>query len=154
MFMPTCPNCSYTLVLLQQRNKYKCALCSRLYSQKEIDDKEFRGWNKRQRELAKEELKQKKQRATRVKQTKEEKAGKSKEWRTKNKEKILQYKYNYRKRHKEKYALEMQRYRQKHKEEIMLNDRLASWRRRQKGLAIQQRDNLSQNKIELISETF
>ncbi len=49
--MPQCPNCSYKLVLLPNRLKYKCALCSRLYPQKYIEDKEFREWNKRQREL-------------------------------------------------------------------------------------------------------
>lgn len=49
--MAVCPKCSYSLVLLEHRNKYKCALCSRLFPQKEIDDKEFREWNTRQRVL-------------------------------------------------------------------------------------------------------
>lgn len=49
--MAVCPKCSYALVLLEHRNKYKCALCSRLFSQKEIDDREFKEWNKRQRTL-------------------------------------------------------------------------------------------------------
>lgn len=44
-----CPNCSYKLVLLSNRGKYKCALCSKLYPQKEINNKEFRAWNKEQR---------------------------------------------------------------------------------------------------------
>ena len=48
--MPTCPNCSYELVLLSSRPKYKCALCSRLYPQREVETKAFREWNKRQRE--------------------------------------------------------------------------------------------------------
>src|SRR3989344_5224242 len=44
--MPRCPNCSYKLVLLSSRPKYKCALCSKFYHKKEIEVKEF---NKRRR---------------------------------------------------------------------------------------------------------
>jgi len=47
--MPRCPNCSYKLVLLSSRPKYKCALCSKLYSKKEIEVKEFQEFNKRRR---------------------------------------------------------------------------------------------------------
>ena len=49
--MPTCQNCGYELVLLSSKPKYKCALCSRLYPQKEVETKAFREWNKKQREL-------------------------------------------------------------------------------------------------------
>jgi len=34
--MTRCPNCSYLLVFLERKRKYKCARCSRLYSQSEI----------------------------------------------------------------------------------------------------------------------
>lgn len=51
MSMPRCPNCYYGLVLLEERHKYKCALCSKLYRQKDIEDKEFRQWNQWQRQL-------------------------------------------------------------------------------------------------------
>lgn len=54
--MPTCPNCSFKLVLLPHRLKYKCALCSKLYPQKEIEDKSFRELNKRERKLDREKL--------------------------------------------------------------------------------------------------
>lgn len=47
--MPRCPNCSYKLVLLSSRPKYKCALCSKLYLKKEIEVKEFQEFNKRRR---------------------------------------------------------------------------------------------------------
>src|SRR3989344_6861893 len=47
--MPCCQNCSYKLVLLSSRPKYKCALCSKLYSKKEIEIKEFQEFNKRRR---------------------------------------------------------------------------------------------------------
>ena len=45
--MPSCPNCSYKLVLLSSRPKYKCALCSKLYPEKEIEIREFHELNKR-----------------------------------------------------------------------------------------------------------
>ena len=54
--MPTCPNCSYKVVLLSNRPKYRCALCSRLYSQKHVENKEFREWNKIQKLLDIEEF--------------------------------------------------------------------------------------------------
>jgi DNA-directed RNA polymerase subunit RPC12/RpoP len=54
--MPKCPNCFYTLVLLEHRRKYKCAKCSSLFQQREIEDKEFREWNKKRRLEAKLEL--------------------------------------------------------------------------------------------------
>ena len=47
--MANCPKCSYVLVLLERRLKYKCALCSKLYPQKKIENKEFRDWNKQQK---------------------------------------------------------------------------------------------------------
>ncbi len=39
--MSRCPNCNYTLVLLEHRRKYKCPKCSGLYTQREIETKEF-----------------------------------------------------------------------------------------------------------------
>ena len=47
--MPRCPKCAYKLVLLSSRPKYKCALCSRLYPEKEIEAIEFREFNRRKR---------------------------------------------------------------------------------------------------------
>lgn len=54
--MPRCPNCSYILVLLEKRAKYKCAKCGKLFLQKEIDDKEFREYNKREKEKEKDDF--------------------------------------------------------------------------------------------------
>ena len=51
MFNPQCPNCNYSLVLLTNRGKYKCSLCSGLFPQMEIENKNFREWNKRQKEV-------------------------------------------------------------------------------------------------------
>jgi len=47
--MSCCSNCSYKLVLLSYKPKYKCALCSKLYHKKEIEVKEFQEFNKRRR---------------------------------------------------------------------------------------------------------
>ena len=47
--MPKCANCFYELVLLEHRQKYKCAKCGRLFPQKEIDTNEFVEWNKQRR---------------------------------------------------------------------------------------------------------
>ena len=49
--MPRCIKCNYELVLLLNRLKYKCSLCSRLYPQKFIENREFRAWNEMQRGL-------------------------------------------------------------------------------------------------------
>src|SRR3989344_3548256 len=85
MLNPRCPNCSFALVLLERRGKYKCSKCSRLFLQKEIDDKTFRQWNVKQRELDEHNLNlEKKQRKERPKITEEERKLKAKEWRLKN----------------------------------------------------------------------
>ncbi|MFH1332681.1 MAG: hypothetical protein ABIH53_00385 [archaeon] len=47
--MARCPNCSYELVLLQRNRKCKCAVCGKLYPQKEVENREFREQNKRER---------------------------------------------------------------------------------------------------------
>src|SRR3989344_6428380 len=46
-----CQKCNYDLVLLPNRGKYKCALCSKLYFKKEAESKGFRLLNQKQREL-------------------------------------------------------------------------------------------------------
>jgi hypothetical protein len=51
--MSTCQKCGFELILLERKLKYKCALCSKLFPQKQIDNKTFRIWNQKQRELDK-----------------------------------------------------------------------------------------------------
>jgi len=46
-----CPNCSYLLVLLEKRRRYKCAKCGKVYLRKEIEHKDFRERNISQRRL-------------------------------------------------------------------------------------------------------
>ena len=54
--MQNCQKCSYKLVLLSYRRKYKCSLCSTLYHQKDIESKTFQKWNQQQRKLNKQQL--------------------------------------------------------------------------------------------------
>ena len=69
--MPRCPNCSYKLVLLSHKQRYKCSLCNKIYPKKEIDNKEFREHNKRQKLLDLENYNQeKKQESLKLKQLK------------------------------------------------------------------------------------
>ncbi|MDP3917155.1 MAG: hypothetical protein Q8Q42_02600 [Nanoarchaeota archaeon] len=126
--MPRCPNCSYKLVLLSPRPKYKCAVCSKLYLKKEIEVKEFQKFNKRRRiedvesyeKVLKEhlirirEIKKdlrllfnrfsktpKKYRNEYYKKNKEKIKQLNKEWRLKNREYNLNRKQDYRKKNRE-----------------------------------------------------
>ena len=54
--MPRCPNCSYKLVFLEKRLRYKCAKCSRVFLQKFIENRDFRIWNNHRRETEMQEL--------------------------------------------------------------------------------------------------
>ena len=100
--MPTCPNCSYSLVLLSYRGRYKWAKCSKLFSQKTIDNRSFRLWNQKQREIDLHnllvEIKQKKPIRTKISRAKVSRAEQKqtvREYRKKyalmNKEKLLAY---------------------------------------------------------------
>ncbi len=86
--MLRCPNCSYKLVLLLRRRKYKCAKCSKLFSQKKIDYAEFRRLNKLQKELDKQSLKQKKRQKLLGQAKKERAKIIARRWKAKNREKI------------------------------------------------------------------
>lgn len=145
--MATCPKCSYSLVLLEHRNKYKCALCNRLYSQKEIDDKEFKEKNKRQRTLDVEdyerELKKERAQLRTIRKymkhlfnglpmsskgyhqkNKDKIKQKHKEWRLKNKERIIQKCKEYRLKNREKDLKRKQEYYQKNKQIISLKEKI------------------------------
>ena len=76
--MPCCPNCSYKLVLLEKRLRYKCAKCSRVFLQQFIENRDFRIWNNHRRETEMQEL------LVEIKQLEEEKQ-KKKELRESNK---------------------------------------------------------------------
>lgn len=140
--MVICPNCSYKLVLLQHRIKYKCALCSRLYLQKEIEAKEFREWNQRLRELDIEALKPKKRINKAKKKPKprlspeerrERRLAKKREWNLKNKESKRQWELKNKERRNEYWK----GWRKSNLDGSRLKQRLAYWRTKQKELATQ-----------------
>ena len=148
--MPRCPNCYYLLVLLEKRRRYKCSKCGRVFLKKEIDDKDFREWNKKQRKIDKENIK----RPKRVKTSQETKMAlkprgrpKSKfsleeqrekrlkqkhEWRIKNHEKIKRWRKD--KSNQKKLSLAQEKYRQVNKDRVQMNKRLCYWRMKQKNL--------------------
>ncbi len=138
--MPTCLNCGYELVLLP-RLKYKCSLCSKLYPQKEIENKTFRNWNKKQKEQdlhslnlevkqRKESLQEKKilkglkllfkKQKPRIKLTSKEIEQRinnySKWYYHKNKEKLLEQDDKWRQENPEKYSLTNKRWLAKNKD--------------------------------------
>lgn len=144
--MPRCPNCSYILVLLEKRSKYKCAKCGRLFPQKEIENKEFREWNEEQREKNKEDFdKQLKLRRKSLKPRKKidpkEKQKRLREYRLayyqKNKAKILAYKKKWRKMTKTRNNQTRRVYRQNHKNMVKIWSRIHYWRQMQRNLAIE-----------------
>ena len=129
--MPRCPNCNYLLVLLEHRRKYKCAKCSKLFSQREIDDAEFRGWNKKRRKEEKENVEKELQEIIKVeskKLTKEEmhekKIALQRIWREKNREAYNQYKREYWAKHRERLLEKRKENYEKRKPEILEKQRL------------------------------
>lgn len=155
--MPRCPNCSYILVLLEKRAKYKCAKCGKLFTQKEIDNKEFREYNKKQRESGKEEFEKQLRLRLRGKPKKhkisaEEKQKKLQEYRLKNADKIKEYSTSYYQNNRDRiltYKKEWRKiarernnqtrriYRQNHSNIIKTWLRIDYWRQRQKELVLE-----------------
>ena len=134
--MPRCPNCSYKIVLLSSRPKYKCALCSKLYPKKEIEIKEFQEFNKRRR-LEDTEIyeKERKEHLVRIREIKKSLrllfngfSKTPKEYRKenyeKNKEKIRQLNREWRLRNREYDLKRKQEYSKKNRETLNVKARL------------------------------
>src|SRR3989344_2579710 len=157
--MPRCPNCSYKLVLLSSRPKYKCALCSKLYPKKEIEVKEFQEFNKIRRiediEIYEKEYKEHLVRIREVKKSlrllfngfsktpneyrkeyyeknKEKIRQLNKEWRLKNREYDLKRKQEYSKKNREILNAKARLRRQDNPEPERLKNR--SYRARNRGM--------------------
>ncbi len=128
--MPRCPNCSYILVLLEKRAKYKCSRCSRLYKQKLIEDKEFRELNKQQRDIDK-RLHKKLGHIEWLKNNQEWGVKYRKQYYLKHREKILNYVKEYNLKNKEK----IQDYRNKNKEKIRIAVKKHYYKNREQILA-------------------
>ena len=159
--MARCTKCSYLLVLLHKRNKYKCSKCSSLFPQKEIDNKEFIVWNGRQRLQDIENMKP--ERKPRIKLSDEEKIRRANEsakrWREhnkercrelseinyeKNKEKILARKKAYRQEIKDKDRIRRKEYRYQQIDRTRQLARIQWWRQKQKDLALRELKNMEE----------
>ena len=159
--MARCIKCSYLLVLLPKRNKYKCSKCSSLFPQKDIENKEFRVWNKRQRLQDIENIKPEKK--PRIKLSEEEKTRRTKEsikkWRERNKErcrelseinyeknkdKILAGKKAYRQEIKDKDRIRRKDYRHQQIDRTRQLARIHWWRQKQKALALRELKNMEE----------
>lgn len=162
--MARCTKCNYLLVLLPKKNKYKCAKCSSLFAKREIDNKEFRNYNQRQRETDIEtlnlEIKQQKEeklkkrierqkklieRKKRLKLTEEERKQRKKEYDRKyyyqhREDKLLQKKL-WRQTNNQHYREWKKQHRLKQREKIRQQDRIQFWRKQQKALALQRLEN-------------
>jgi len=156
--MARCTKCSYLLVLLPSRNKYKCSKCSSLFPQKEIDNKAFREWNKRERLQDLENIRP--ERKPRIKLSDDERIRRAKEsaklWREHNKErcrelsetnyernkdKILARKKVYRQEIKDKDRIRRKEYRYKQIDRTRQLARIHWWRQKQKALALMELKN-------------
>jgi len=150
MLNPRCPNCSYVLVLLERRLKYKCSKCGKLFLKREVEDRNFRVWNIKQRELDRHNLRLEKKRP---RLSKEERKLKAKEWRLKNIErcrescrdyydvnrsKILAKKKVYNQLVKSRYNVWQREYRKRFPDKLRLIGRLKHWRKQQTKLALKE----------------
>lgn len=147
--MARCPNCSYVLVSLGDSQRCKCAKCGRLFSRKASEDREFRTWNEKQRELDAETLafeikwKQEEMLKKRVERQKRllEMQNRPKLTEEEKAQKIIQYnKMRYLKR-KEQKALQRKLRRQHEQKQVKLQGRIEYWRKQQKNLALQTLEN-------------
>ena len=135
------------LVLLSSRPKYKCAKCSGLFKQKEIDNKEFRTWNKNQRNIDIQNINLEKQRkkafleekrklkAFRILFKKKRKFYPDLSWEMRNPEKVKAMKKRYVENNREQVYDYLKQWRKNNLHEARLKQRLTHWRRQQVGLA-------------------
>ncbi|MBU2639329.1 MAG: hypothetical protein KKG75_01330 [Nanoarchaeota archaeon] len=153
--MPTCPNCGFELVLLN-RPKYKCSLCSKLYPQQQVESYNFRNWNKKQKEndLHNLKLEEKKMNKLiqenktlkafrflfnerRIKQSIEKKLQRKQEYYFKNKQ-IINLKRDIRRQNNlEVYNKMRKNWRDKNLETMRIYGQIQHYRSRQKALALQ-----------------
>ncbi len=140
--MPRCPNCSYILVLLEKRRRYKCSKCGKLFLQKKIDFKEFRQQNRVQRERDKAALQQTKRRRkkneldkSQTRLTKWLNLDYTKEYYQKNKATILAKKKLYRQKTKDKSNKWRKQYRYNNIERTRMLARIHYFRQQQVKLA-------------------
>jgi len=114
-----CPNCAYLLVLLENRRKYKCASCGKLFLQKEIEEQSFRRWNKKMKELDKHNLKLENKKPKLSPEEKRLRVNEfNRKWRLNNPEKCRKYYKKYYTKNKEKWLKKNGQYYESNKEKI------------------------------------
>lgn len=133
--MPRCPNCFYSLVLLEHRRKYKCAKCGKLFLQKDIDSKEFREWNKKRRKEDKEKIEKEFEEKLKKKELTEEE----------KKERKLEYQRKYMAKNREAHNKYRREYWAKHRERL-LKKRKENYEKRKAEISKQQKEYRENNK--------
>mgnify|MGYP001560531309 CR=1 FL=1 len=156
--------------MLSHRGKYKCAKCGKLFLQKEINDKTFRQWNVKQRELdmhnvelenkqRKDNLAERrtflgfrglfKEKKQRVKLSQEERKQRKLEtdriWRENNRERVSLNSKLWLDKNKDKKLAYLKLWRKNNQEKARLKQRISYWRLKQAKLAQQQLEINSQN---------
>jgi len=152
--MPRCPNCFYSLVLLEHRRKYKCAKCSGLFPQKLIEDKEFREWNRTRRKQDKKEAKREYYREY-TQANKEKVKAWVKKYYEKNREKILAKTHEKRKhlseKQKEKRRETQREWIEKNRESYNAKGR-KYWAKHRERLLVKKRENYNKRKAEILEQ--
>ncbi len=145
--MPRCLHCFYILILLERRRKYKCAKCSRLWSQKLIENREFRKWNKCQREEERKSLFPARNKKARGIPLAERRALMAFRLLFNERRKVLtpeerrEKKQAYRIASRQQYYAWRAQYRNVNREQVRLLTRIGFWRQRQKELALEMLEN-------------
>ena len=164
--MPRCLNCSYKLVFLENRLRYKCAKCGKGFLPKFIENRNFRVWNSRMREIVMQELtleinqrKRKKKQLIKLNKisrafrllfasprkissvSSEERKIRKREarrrWNENNPEKVRIMKKRYVDSHRTKTYAYLKSWRASNLDKFRLNQRLAHWRRKQGEMALE-----------------
>ena len=136
--MPRCSNCSFALILREKSRKYKCNRCSRRFPQKETENREFKIWNEKQRDLDKHNivLENKKVKLT-AEEKKEKSKGCSRQYYEHNKEIVMAYVKEWRNNNRERRNKAVNEYRANNPMKIKLRDRINMLRQKQKKLFLQ-----------------
>ena len=154
--MAKCPNCSYTLVLLEYKQKFKCPKCGRLFPQQKIELIEFNKFNKTERIKDKEVIevdKNKKYKQPKLSEftKKQDNIVRAKNWRkahpdynaeqcrkylSKNKFKVLSIQRAYHLKYKPQINERRKQLYHENIEYNRLKARLKNWRKEQNALAV------------------
>ena len=126
-----CPKCSFALTELKHR--YKCAKCCKVFLKKEVEDFNFRNWNKKQREVDRHNLKLKRPKLSQE-EKEERRALVLKQRYLNKKEEMLKKIRLYQKENKDKINLKYREKRKKNPEYISTLERIKLLKKKQEVL--------------------